>query len=121
MFADFSLSKDRILLQLQGLEEYPEFEAELRKFVSTEFPIEKEEMASINEDTYDVLVGVMMDIIIGVGDDCDIDFAAEDSELDFAVVGITKIAADRAVIMVSFIDPNADDSDEDEDPESEWS
>lgn len=115
MFADFSQSKDSVLLQLQGLEEYPELEKSLREYVKNEFPIDKEELASINEDTYEVITGVMTDIIIMIGDNHDIDFADEESELDFAVVGVIKIAPSRVIISVSFINPFEEETDEDND------
>ena len=109
MFADFSQAKESVLLQLQGLEEYPEFEKSLREYVKNEFPIDNDELASINEDTYEVITGVM------VGDENDIDFADEESELDFAVVSVIKIAPSRVIISVSFINPFEEETDEDND------
>lgn len=119
MFADFSQSKGSVLLQLQGLEEYPEFEKSIRDYVKAEFPIDDDELASINEDTYEVITGVMTDIIMLIGDNHDIDFSDEDSELDFAVVGIIKIAPSRVIISVSFINPY-EDEDSDEDNDDAW-
>lgn len=118
MFADFSNSKDMVLLNLQGLENHPELEASLRKYVAEQFPVDKEEMTSINEDTYEVLTGIMTDIIIHCGDEHDYDFAAEDSELDFAVIGVMKIAPSRVILSISFIDNNEEEDGEDQD--GEW-
>lgn len=112
MFADFSQSKESVLLQLRGLKEYPEFEKSLRDYVKNEFPIDDDELASINEDTYEVITGVMTDIIMLAGDDNGIDFAEEESDLDFAVLSVIKIAPSRVIVSVSFINPFEEETDE---------
>lgn len=117
MYADFSQNKSNVLVQIQGLDNYGDLHQAILDYVESDFPIDKEELASINEDTAEVLVGVMTDIIMVVGDDHDIDFAEEDASLEFAVLSITKIAPSRVLIAINFIDNDA----EDEDTDSDWS